>query len=108
MISAHDPVDEHAPMNGLTNKIIKILSVHGNLYKTFGENIILLINREGNSPQSQFRSRSNTHDSGNIAPASDTQTLIPHFHYTKHLRVLFYQRPARPSRYSDPKSSRLA
>ncbi|OOG00426.1 hypothetical protein ASPCADRAFT_158455 [Aspergillus carbonarius ITEM 5010] len=46
MISAHDPVDEHAPMNGLTNKIIKILSVHGNLYKTFGENIILLINRE--------------------------------------------------------------
>ncbi|RAL03753.1 DUF2013 domain-containing protein [Aspergillus ibericus CBS 121593] len=46
MISAHDPVDEHSPMNFLTNKIIKILSVHGNLYKTFGENIILLINRE--------------------------------------------------------------
>lgn len=46
MISAHDPVDEHTS-NGLTNKIIKILAMHGNLYKTFGENIILLINREG-------------------------------------------------------------
>lgn len=47
MISAHDPVDERSPSNPLTNKIIKILSMHGNMYKTFGENIILLINREG-------------------------------------------------------------
>ena len=46
MISAHDPVDE-ASSDRLTNKVIKILSVHGSLYKTFGENIILLINREG-------------------------------------------------------------
>jgi hypothetical protein len=28
---------------------MKILSVHGNDYKTFGENIILLLNREGKS-----------------------------------------------------------
>ncbi|RAL09599.1 uncharacterized protein BO97DRAFT_407545 [Aspergillus homomorphus CBS 101889] len=47
MISAHDPVDEQSPMNVLTNKVIKVLSMHGNMYKTFGENIILLINREG-------------------------------------------------------------
>ncbi|KAL2829006.1 hypothetical protein BDW59DRAFT_142687 [Aspergillus cavernicola] len=46
MISAHDPGDEQSPTNPLTNKVIKVLSVHGNLYKTFGENIILLINRE--------------------------------------------------------------
>ncbi|KAE8379632.1 hypothetical protein BDV26DRAFT_291090 [Aspergillus bertholletiae] len=45
MISAHDPVDEKNS-TPLTNKVIKILSMHGNLYKTFGENIILLINRE--------------------------------------------------------------
>ncbi|GAB1200930.1 hypothetical protein APSETT444_010311 [Aspergillus pseudonomiae] len=45
MISAHDPVDEKSS-TPLTNKVIKILSMHGNLYKTFGENIILLINRE--------------------------------------------------------------
>ncbi|KAE8147536.1 hypothetical protein BDV25DRAFT_160214 [Aspergillus avenaceus] len=45
MISAHDPADEKSP-GPLTNKVIKILSVHGSLYKTFGENIILLINRE--------------------------------------------------------------
>lgn len=47
MISAHDPVDERSPSNFLTNKIMKVLSMHGDLYKTFGENIILLINREG-------------------------------------------------------------
>ncbi|CAG8191231.1 unnamed protein product [Penicillium olsonii] len=45
MISAHDPVDG-APSGHLTNKVIKILSVYGGMYKTFGENIILLINRE--------------------------------------------------------------
>lgn len=47
MISAHDPVDERSSSSHLTNKVIKVLSVHGSLYKTFGENIILLINREG-------------------------------------------------------------
>ncbi|KAL2853824.1 hypothetical protein BJY01DRAFT_206461 [Aspergillus pseudoustus] len=46
MISAHTPNDQHSPSNTLTNKVIKVLSVHGYSYKTFGENIILLINRE--------------------------------------------------------------
>ena len=45
MISAHDPIDERSGF--LTNKVIKVLSMQGNYYKTFGENIILLINREG-------------------------------------------------------------
>ncbi|KAJ5086850.1 hypothetical protein NUU61_008157 [Penicillium alfredii] len=45
MISAHDPVDEQSSSR-LTNKVIKVLSMYGSLYKTFGENIILLINRE--------------------------------------------------------------
>ncbi|CDM36960.1 hypothetical protein DTO006G1_1925 [Penicillium roqueforti] len=45
MISAHNPVDGR-PSGHLTNKVIKILSVYGGMYKTFGENIILLINRE--------------------------------------------------------------
>ncbi|KAJ6014577.1 hypothetical protein N7540_009168 [Penicillium herquei] len=46
MISAHDPVDGPSLSSKLTNKVIKILSVYGSLYQTFGENIILLINRE--------------------------------------------------------------
>ncbi|KAL4934030.1 uncharacterized protein BDV17DRAFT_251193 [Aspergillus undulatus] len=45
MISANNP-DEQLPSIPLTNKVIKVLSVYGNSYKTFGENIILLINRE--------------------------------------------------------------
>lgn len=32
--------------DGPTNKIIKILCYHGTDYRTFGENIVLLINRE--------------------------------------------------------------
>jgi hypothetical protein len=47
MISAHDPVDGR-PSDHLTNKVIKTLSAYGGMYRTFGENIILLINREGN------------------------------------------------------------
>lgn len=53
MISAHDPVDGPSS-NKLTNKVIKVLTVHGSSYKTFGENIILLINREGKSPNIVF------------------------------------------------------
>ncbi|KAJ5823424.1 hypothetical protein N7447_005764 [Penicillium robsamsonii] len=45
MISAHDPADGR-PSGQLTNKVIKVLSAFGGTYKTFGENIILLINRE--------------------------------------------------------------
>lgn len=37
LTSAHTP---------LTNRVIKILSIHGSSYMTFGENIILLLNRE--------------------------------------------------------------
>ncbi|KAJ5972061.1 uncharacterized protein N7479_001979 [Penicillium vulpinum] len=45
MISAHNPLNGR-PSGHLTNKVIKILSAYGGMYKTFGENIILLINRE--------------------------------------------------------------
>ncbi|KAK4946406.1 pre-rRNA processing [Elasticomyces elasticus] len=45
MVAAHDP---ESPQSGirLTNKVMKVLSAHGSAYKTFGENIILLLNRE--------------------------------------------------------------
>jgi hypothetical protein len=46
MVAAHDPVSAGAQSVPLTNKVIKILSAHGSAYKTFGENIILLLNRE--------------------------------------------------------------
>ncbi|OKL63705.1 hypothetical protein UA08_00643 [Talaromyces atroroseus] len=46
MVSAHDPASGLSS-SPLTNKVMKVLSVHGNIYKTFGENIILLLNREG-------------------------------------------------------------
>jgi len=47
MVAAHDPANGQAAVP-LTNKVIKVLSAHGSEYKTFGENIILLLNREGN------------------------------------------------------------
>ena len=39
-------VDPGSPMAPLTNRIIKMLGLHGPMFRTFGENIILLLNRE--------------------------------------------------------------
>ncbi|KAJ9134768.1 Protein dip1 [Pleurostoma richardsiae] len=39
-------VDPATPAAPLTNRVIKILSLHGPMFRTFGENIILLLNRE--------------------------------------------------------------
>lgn len=39
-------VDASAPSVPITNRVIKILSLHGPSFRTFGENIILLLNRE--------------------------------------------------------------
>ena len=48
MVAAHapSPNQSSSPVTQVTNKVIKILSTHGSSYKTFGENIILLLNRE--------------------------------------------------------------
>ena len=48
MVCAHDPSPDQpqSPTIQITNKVISILSAHGSRYKTFGENIILLLNRE--------------------------------------------------------------
>lgn len=46
MVAAHDPKQNEKP-TPLTNKVVKVLSGLGSRYKTFGENIILLLNREG-------------------------------------------------------------
>ncbi|OAA73660.1 hypothetical protein ISF_00561 [Cordyceps fumosorosea ARSEF 2679] len=47
MLASTEPVEgpegTHAP---LTNRIVKCLSLHGPSFRTFGENIILLLNRE--------------------------------------------------------------
>ncbi|KKY36583.1 putative ldb17 protein [Diaporthe ampelina] len=39
-------VDASTPAVPITNRVIKILSLHGPSFRTFGENIILLLNRE--------------------------------------------------------------
>ncbi|KAL8797546.1 MAG: hypothetical protein Q9195_000363 [Heterodermia aff. obscurata] len=46
MVLAHDPDPGQSPTTQLTNKVIKMLSLYGSACKTFGENIILLLNRE--------------------------------------------------------------
>src|ERR1700712_5633248 len=40
------PTESHPTPHRLTNRVIKLLSVYGSSYMTFGENIILLLNRE--------------------------------------------------------------
>lgn len=46
MVFAHDPGRDKLPNPQFTNKVIMVLSHHGFAYKTFGANIILLLNRE--------------------------------------------------------------
>jgi hypothetical protein len=46
MVSNHEPGSTSKSSNHLPNKVIKVLSKHGHSYRTFGENIILLLNRE--------------------------------------------------------------
>lgn len=45
MLSEHNPTVE-TRNSGLTNRVLKVLSYDGPDYKSFGENIILLLNRE--------------------------------------------------------------
>lgn len=44
-------VDPSSPTSPMTNRVVKVLSVHGPSYRTFGENIILLLNRETETSQ---------------------------------------------------------
>jgi Protein of unknown function (DUF2013) len=44
--STTSPVVDSVPTPPLTNRVIKILSLQGSDYRTFGENIIILLNRE--------------------------------------------------------------
>lgn len=43
--SASGAVDPTAPVTHITNRVVKVLSLHGPSFRTFGENIILLLNR---------------------------------------------------------------
>ncbi|EME77562.1 uncharacterized protein MYCFIDRAFT_44922 [Pseudocercospora fijiensis CIRAD86] len=46
MVLANAPVSPGEHNAPVTNRILKLLSMHGPSYRTFGENIILLLNRE--------------------------------------------------------------
>ena len=46
MVAAHNPSSPISPGSSITNRVIKVLSQHGHDYKSFGENLILLLNRE--------------------------------------------------------------
>ncbi|KAF4497138.1 Orc3p [Fusarium agapanthi] len=46
MLASTEVGDSASPNSPLTNRIVKCLSLHGASFRTFGENIILLLNRE--------------------------------------------------------------
>lgn len=46
MLASTDTTSDQASSSPLTNRIVKCLSLHGPSFRTFGENIILLLNRE--------------------------------------------------------------
>lgn len=98
MVAAHEPDTVHTLSVPLTNKVIKILSARGSSYKTFGENIILLLNRE-----SEFDTGNFDTDHGSLIRTGETSlqlltlkllyllftTPLTHeYFYTNDLRVL--------------------
>lgn len=70
MVSAHAlPAD--GPLqdsDALTNRVIKILCYYGSTYKTFGENIILLLNRESKSLHLKVKNQGDYNFFANIFP----------------------------------------
>jgi hypothetical protein len=46
MVASTSTTDPLSPTAPLTNRVLKLLSVHGPRFRAFGENIILLLNRE--------------------------------------------------------------
>ena len=54
MLSGHGVVSGTPSLGPLTNRVIKILSTHGSSFRTFGENIIIILNREGSSPVNPY------------------------------------------------------
>ncbi|OCK99682.1 uncharacterized protein K441DRAFT_157431 [Cenococcum geophilum 1.58] len=46
MVASTSPTPNNPPSPSITNRVIKVLSTHGMTYKTFGCNLILLLNRE--------------------------------------------------------------
>jgi len=46
MCLASAPASPSSDISPVTNRVLKLLSTHGSLYRTFGENLILLLNRE--------------------------------------------------------------
>lgn len=49
MVCAHhpSPTTSQVPFTDVTNKVLKVLASHGHAYKSFGQSVILLLNREG-------------------------------------------------------------
>lgn len=73
MVSANDLSLDNGAGGGLTNRVIKTLAMHGSIYKTFGENLILLLNRESMFLHSWGVTDS---DSPNISGETSLQLLI--------------------------------
>ncbi|KAH9890877.1 hypothetical protein F4778DRAFT_752636 [Xylariomycetidae sp. FL2044] len=46
MVASTTSTDPQSPATALTNRVVKCLSLYGPNFRTFGENIILLLNRE--------------------------------------------------------------
>ena len=131
MVSTAGSDADSSPAAQLTNKVLKVLSLRGSGYKAFGENVILLLNRESKSflfqgdllqaPASHFQKTlllllvemlSNSiaclplPSRRNLSPAPHPQNPLPPLHHPFHPGVLLHKRSPRPRRYHDPQPPR--
>ena len=105
MVAAHDPALVEKKAMPLTNKVVKVLSSQGSKYKTFGANIILLLNREGKSQSCLCYDVSVDCSRRDILAATDPQIDVPALYHHSYLRVFLHQRSPASSGHSGPQSA---
>src|SRR5579862_1571955 len=103
MLTTYDRAKGRSNDQPLSNKVIKVLSVKGSAYKTFGENIILLLNRESGSQYlftsvlsrrfdiSPFSCARLTCYRRGIAPDPHPKAALSAIYHPSHLRIFLYQ-----------------
>lgn len=98
MVLAHDPGPDQSLVMRVTNRVIKILSLRGSSYKTFGENLILLLNRESNisPPLLNNDSVTLTFTRRDLSPTLNSQTPVSVVHHSFYLWIFLHQRPSCP------------
>jgi hypothetical protein len=93
------------------NVVLQTIREYLGAHKTFGENLIFILNRCGLPPPAAFRGADLAGRrliGGPLRLIVDPQDPLPPLHHTVHARVLLHERPLRSRRRLSARVDRLA